>query len=175
VLERSTGGGGYAEVWRGQATNYRDTDVTIGTSQQYRVKARDTYGNVSASYATSGSLTPSGNIAGGSSGNDIGSSTVGTPNRTGVTTITGGWANLGGATVAVAISHSLGKLPVCGAILSGNAGATVSASAVTTSNITFRAFLVPDLTTGNNNSAGDPHNHNHTYPNTSGTFSADIW
>lgn len=173
VLERDAGGG-YSEVFRGQATSYRDTGVSIGTAYTYRVKARDTYGNVSASYATSGSVNPSGNIQGGTSGNDIGSSTVATGNRTGITTISAAWANLGGSTVAVAISHSLGKVPVLGGVQTGSASASVATSAVSSSSITFRAFLVPDLAT-TSVAPNNPHSHNHTWPNTSGTFSADLW
>jgi hypothetical protein len=174
VLERSVGGGGYAEIWRGQATNYRDTDVSIGTSQQYRVKARDTYGNISASYATSSSVTPTGNVTGGTSGNDIAGSTVASNNRTGLTTVSKSVNHPANTSSNFdSVAHGLGKVPV--AVVSGHPGSLAcNASAADTTWLYFTTFAFPlyDTTFEVPN---NPHRHFLTSNNTLGTVSFNVW
>lgn len=165
VLERSVNGGAYAEVWRGQGTLFADTSVSMGNSYAYRVKARDTYGNLSAAYATSastGALT--GTVYGGASGNDIAGSTVATANRSSTTTISASFTDSGTiGEVDVVISHSLGKAPTCSAY--STSSFPVFLRSITSSQVVAGHFRVPTAinnyggNSGNNSVAGDPHVH----------------
>lgn len=123
VLERKVGAGAFAEVWAGNATGYEDIDVAIGTSYQYRVKARNAAGTPSASYATSGLVTPISTVTGGPGG-DIGSDTIETSNRTATSGVSFTYTTLDGLAMQSAdgvitrsIAHSLGKLPVVGGVV----------------------------------------------------------
>ena len=123
TLERYTGGS-WSEVWRGQATNYRDTERPIGDVVQYRVKARDTYGNLSANWRTSGSVTIVSNITGGNGTGDIDDNTVDTANRTAASGVSVTFSGVDAATMfidrgflAKTVSHSLGKTPMVGGVV----------------------------------------------------------
>ena len=191
VLERQIGAGAFAEVWRGRANSYRDPDVSIGTAYTYRVKARDTYGNLSASYATSSSVTPTGNITGGTSGNDIGSSTVVTGNRTSVSTFSTSYTNPGaGKTGSYGFTHSVGKIPLLTIDLGGKTTSMACLRAVDTSAATVIVLGMwlgtPPISdhfgnTGNNLAAGDPHahnmDHNHSFISSAegGTINLRVW
>lgn len=136
-LEKQIGAGAFNEVFRGNALAYVDTAVNYTNTYTYRVRALDNYGNFSASYATSGSISPSGNISGGSAG-DIQTSTVSTVNRTAVTTATSAWNFTVGATRTysqnLTVTHSLGVVPVT-ALVSGSTAVSASPSSVTSSNM----------------------------------------
>ena len=125
VVERQVNAAGYSEYWRGRTTNFIDRSVSYGSAYQYRVRARDTYGNFSAAYATSGSVTPAANIVGGSSGNDIQTNTIATVNRTAVSSISSTWNLSGLVAVNVPIAHGLGVIP--NATLSANTNTDVIA------------------------------------------------
>lgn len=164
ILEREVSSV-WTEVWRGQATNYRDTTVAMGTAYRYRVKARDTYGNVSASWATSGTVTPSGNVNGGSGG-DLNTNTVATDNRTSTSGVSYTYTTLDGLAMQSAdgilgksISHSLGKLPVVGGVVMNTAsGRIIGAPAnptATTIDVVCMGGIVNGLTdTSNTNFSG---------------------
>lgn len=115
-LERKTGVGAYAEIWRGNALTFNDTAVNYAGSYTYRVRALDTYGNFSGSYATSSALSPHGNITGGGNG-DITTSTVDTVNRTSVTAISGSYSFTGSTFgigfASLSITNPLGANAVC--------------------------------------------------------------
>jgi hypothetical protein len=161
VLERRIGAGAYGEVWRGQARNYVDRDVTYGNTYQYRVKARDSYGNVSANYATSsGVLLTVGTVFGGVSSNDVGSNTIATGNRTGVSTVSFGVSSAGTSALFKnnTVAHGLGKVPL--AIVSGSSGVNSisSIAAIDSTNVTVTTLML-DPQSGVNLVAGDPHRH----------------
>jgi len=131
ILEREVSSV-WTEVWRGQATSYRDTTVAMGTAYRYRVKARDTYGNVSANWATSGTVTPSGNVTGGSGG-DLGTDTVETSNRTATNTFSIAYTNPGALqTGSYTITHSLGKMPLLTVDTAGKTSVIAALHDVTT-------------------------------------------
>lgn len=187
VLERSVNGGAYAEVWRGQGTSYRDTSVSIGLSYAYRVKARDTYGNVSAAYATSSAVTLTGNVVGGVSGNDIAGTTVATANRTTTTTISASFTDSGSiGEQDITIAHSLGKNPTCAPY--STSVFPVYVRSISSTQVVAGHFRVPTAinnfsgTSGNNSVAGDPHVHDITHGHTMATglsssqiVYVDIW
>ncbi|MDZ4812061.1 MAG: hypothetical protein SGI99_05515 [Pseudomonadota bacterium] len=163
VLEKKVGAGAFAELARLSLNNFTDPGVVIGTAYQYRVKGIDTHGNLSSSYATSGTVTPVGNVVGGISGNDIGSQTIATYNRSNVTTVTGthNWTT---ATLMdqITVTHSLGRQPV--AMVYSRGISTVQDAWVEprnngTTQITIMAHKQWNITTGNNSVAGDPHTH----------------
>lgn len=161
VLERRIGAGSYSEVWRGQALSYVDRDVAYGSTYNYRVKARDTYGNLSTNWATSANVSLStGTVLGGTSGNDIGSSTVSTNNRTSVSTVSISTGSSSSSTLFQndTVAHSLGRVPI--ATVSGSTGVNSisSVGAMDSSNITVTTFCL-DAQSNNNNVAGDPHHH----------------
>ncbi len=168
VIERSVNGGGFAEVWRGQARNYIDRAVSYGSSYVYRVKARDTYGNLSANWATSASVPlATGTVVGGISGNDIGASTVAPSNRTSTSSASGLYnLTTGGMTAPFLFAHNLGQIPLATITTSSashlatinlldsfDVGGVVMYAATKTSNKSVFATTV-------NSVAGDPHTHN---------------
>lgn len=165
VLERQVGGRAFAEVWRGQARSYIDRAVTYGQNYTYRVRARDLWGNLSASYATTSPVSLStGTIFGGGSGNDIGANTVATGNRTNVTTVSasGNWP-LNAYSLTHTVTHSLGRLPAGVSISTSNTLFFIAQSA-TASNVTIYGIGISGLgltdaaATGNSNPT-TPHAH----------------
>lgn len=162
VLERSVNGGAYSEIWRGQARNYVDRSVAYGSIYAYRVKARDTYGNVSTNYNTSSGVSLStGTVVGGVSNNDIGTDTVSTDNRTAVTTVSFMVSTTGTTALfkSNTIAHGLSRVPL--ATVNGNTGynSVSTVAAIDSTFVTVTTFIVEPVTK-NNNSAGDPHTHN---------------
>lgn len=165
VLERQVGAGAWAEVWRGQARSYIDRAVSYGRNYTYRVRARDLWGNLSASYATTSPVSLStGTIFGGGSGNDIGANTVATGNRTNVTTVSasGNWP-LNAYSLTHTVTHSLGRLPAGVSISTSNTLFFIAQSA-TASNVTIYGIGISGLgltdaaATGNSNPT-TPHAH----------------
>lgn len=170
-LERRIGAGSYSVIWRGKARSYEDISVGYGSAYQYRVRARNTSGVYSAAYATSAALTlTAGGVAGGSSSNDIGSSTVATANRTGVTTISGSGTPVAGVK-ALNIPHSLGRVPIIGGVDPGpyNFGR----SSADSSNVTVVSYERSEETTSD--VPANPHSHFSSYLNAAYTAYADIW
>lgn len=179
VLERRIGAGAYSEVWRGQSRQYLDRFVSYGSTYQYRVRALDTYGNFSAAYATSSALALAvGTIVGGGSSNDIGSDTVASVNRTGVSTgstsvgVTAG----GGPWASGTIAHGLGRVPIA-TIASNQSGTVASVTGSDSSNIGVAALYL-EGSTGSAGGGGGAHTH--TLGKTSGlplnwTVAADYW
>jgi hypothetical protein len=169
ALERKVAAGAFAEIWRGRVMSYIDRDIAIGTAYQYRVRAVDTYGNVSGSYATSGVVTPTSNISGGASFGDIGTGTVETANRTGVSGVAFSFnatdalvMSLGGA-VGKTVAHGLGKVPVVGACVYGGAGVlSLTPAGADATNITVVALGHPNTPTASASGAG-AHQHSITF------------
>lgn len=179
VLERKQGAGAFAQCYAGLATSWTDTGVSYTDgSYIYQVRAQDTYGNYSAAYATSGSVTAVGNVYGGSGG-DIGSSTVATVNRTTVTTVSASVGNFGGFTQASA-THSLGKIPVCGAVSISGMGvgswATINGTSTTTINFNAFTYINNPTSTTVVNALGTSHSHNINFGGMlGGSVNVDIW
>lgn len=180
VLERRVYAGSYAEVWRGQGRSYVDRDVYYGYDYTYRVKARDTYGNLSAAWSVSSNVTlTEGTVYGGNSGNDIGSSTVATGNRTAVSTVSIATGTSGSTTLFQndTVAHGLGRVPL--ATVSGSTGVNSISSVgeMDSSDITVTTFSLSSES-GDNSGAGDPHHHN-LFDSTglplSFTVYVDIW
>jgi hypothetical protein len=178
ILERSYNGGAYAEVWRGRATSYTDRAFTVYlVTAAYRVKAQDRWGNRSAAYATSSTLTLNANIYGGSGGSaDINANTVDTVNRTGVSTVSVAVTFAGvQPSVFGTIAHSLGRIPVATCIGVGGAVFLTSITNITTTNINVMAAFIAGAT----DSATGPGAHTHTIAaamaGTNVTISVDIW
>lgn len=176
VLERAVGAGAFAEVWRGASRSYIDRDVAYGSSYTYRVKARDTWGNLSANYNTSGATTlATGSVYGGSSGNDIGSSTVDTYNRTNVSTVS---ASVGAPTLTglgATISHALGRVPMASANTSGKGDSWANVTNVTSTNVTVTAFGAPTSSSPNSVNAANPHQHFFFYSASPTTVAVNLW
>lgn len=176
VLEKKVGAGAFAEVARPNANLFVDSDVLIGTSYQYRVKARDVFGNVSASYATSGTVVPVSNITGGPGTGDIGADTVGTGNRTGITTVTKSVAQPRfDWWLSDSIAHSMGKVPIA-VIQSSFARCIASVSDRTSTTVTIAYAVCPTGTTNSNPTT--PHLHTIEYGAGAGatmTIGADLW
>jgi hypothetical protein len=162
VLEQKLGAGAFTQIWQGNALSYQDSALTYGIAYQYRVRARDTYGNFSASYATSSTVTPVGNVTGGTSG-DITSTTVATTNRTNVTTVTSA-TNTATTTNSVptdtvTLTHSLGRVPVmsslqCSSLTFPNLLAVCTGLGTTTAQfqtVNLRMQLPIPVTAGNAN------------------------
>lgn len=178
VLERKVGAGSFAEIWSGNATGYEDIDVAIGSSYQYRVKARNAAGTLSASYATSGTVTPTGNIGGGGGG-DIGVDTVETTNRTTASSATFAWSLHNYSYRDYTIAHSLGKIPLATLAVEPSWSVVLPIfgviAAMSTTDLDVFMFYASTTTdvdaedsvggtpvlTGNN-SGGDPHTHDIT-------------
>lgn len=192
VVERQLGAGAFAQVYAGKATTFVDTGMSYSaTAYTYRVRAQDTYGNFSAAYATSASVTVTANITGGTSGNDIGATTVATGNRTNTTTITASY-NFTTATLTTftnntwSITHSLGRKPVLGACTSGNVdiGCCPNAASTSTIQVTVFSFYKPGQTGGQGvystdsttvNSTPSSHAHTLQFTDKPGTLSVDVW
>ena len=178
ILEREVSSV-WTEVWRGQATNYRDTTVAMGTAYRYRVKARDTYGNVSANWATSGTVTPSGNVIGGGGGGDLATDTVDPVNRTAVSTVSTAWDMNGIRAQFYTIAHSLGKVPLATWSNNGPINNILTIVSPTTTNVILQVNYVggSGTKTQTNNSAGDPHDHNQPVGTglDNGTATVYIW
>jgi len=177
VLERSVSAGSWAEVWRGQARSYVDRDLSYSSSYAYRVKARDTYGNVSAAWTTSGASTPTtGTIAGGITGNDIGNDTVATGNRTNKSTITQAYTNPGpGLINTYTINHGLSKDPLLTVDLGGKVTAIATLSNVSGSTadvVVMGAFQSADTTSV---APANPHSHSLFGFTEGGTISLRVW
>lgn len=176
VLERAVGAGAFSEVWRGATRSYIDRDVAYGSSYTYRVKARDTWGNLSGNYNTSGATAlATGSVYGGSSGNDIGSSTIDTYNRTNVSTVS---ANVGAVDImgtAATIPHSMGRVPLAGANTSGKYDAWANVAAVTSTTVTAKAFGAPSTPSPQPANSGNPHQHLFLYSDGAVTISVDLW
>lgn len=174
ILERSVEFGAFGEVWRGRANGYTDRDFSqYGDHIRYRVKASNRWGSTSAGYATSGTLTLVRNIYGGTGdGADIRDGTVGTVNRTGVTTVSGVYSTAATMNIPpvalVAISHSLGKLPVLGSVVTNKSRHLPRVNSVTTSLIVVQVvgYYVGPVNTANGNISGDA---------MSGTCAVDFW
>ncbi len=167
VLERQVAAGAFAEVWRGQARSYIDRAVSYGQNYTYRVRARDLWGNMSASYATTSPVSLStGTIFGGGSGNDIGANTVATGNRTVASTAstTVFWA-LADFVRPFSVSHGLGKIPL--ATVSISDAKTAAITSLTTSAVGGNVLFIPSSGragavgeyTLENTTYGDPHKH----------------
>lgn len=179
VLERSVNSLAWTEVWRGRTLSYVDRDVGYGATYQYRIRARDTWGNFSGYTESTLVAISTGQVFGGSSGNDIAISTVSTSNRTAVSTISGTTGSVGffGST-AYTIAHGLGRVPVIGQVLGINTtlpqptGAAVDASA-DSSNITFYVYGIPRATSSVN--AANPHTHDLVFPSGTYVVAADVW
>lgn len=174
VLERRIGAGAYAEIWSGNATGFEDLDVSIGTSYQYRVKAKNAAGTPSLAWTDTLPITLISNVTGGPTGGDISTSTVETANRTSVSTVSAS-VTINARFVDYTIAHGLGKVPV--AVVSGSSIAgyvTYVVKSSSTTNIVVTGCHNPS-DTGNNLSAGDPHNHNLNSGSHSGTLAADLW
>lgn len=160
VLERKVGAGAFAEVWSGSATGYEDIDVAIGSSYQYRVKARNAAATPSASYATSGIVTLISTVTGGPGG-DVGSSTIETSNRSAASGVSVTFSALDALAMQVAdgylakaISHSLGKVPIVGgAVVSSLANVIAAPVAPTASNIGIA--VMGGVSLGVTNAAGN--------------------
>ena len=143
VVERQIGAGSWAEVFRGQATTWRDTELAIGDSVGYRVKSRDTYGNLATNWRTSGSTTLVSNIVGGNpgGGSDIDDATVDSVNRTATTGVSVTYVTVDGANMLATgyliktVPHSLGKLPVVGGVVISRAGVIGAVRSPTSSTI----------------------------------------
>ncbi|HZP85869.1 MAG TPA: hypothetical protein VFB54_03550 [Burkholderiales bacterium] len=181
ALERKIGSGAFTQIWQGNALNFQDANLTYSTAYQYRVRALDIYGNFSAAYATSGSVTPTGNITGGTAG-DIGSTTVATANRTNTTTVTSSWTNNGTTRVGVqslSMTHSLGRVPVLGAVASGVSGCGAGATSVSTTSISLAIDTLTGLNWQFSTATGALINPGSfasmTLANASGTASVDVW
>ncbi|MDR3389920.1 MAG: hypothetical protein P4L92_23025 [Rudaea sp.] len=181
AVEVKVGAGAFTQVWVGNALTYQITSLSYGVALQARVRALDNYGNFSAAYATSGTVTPAANVSGGSSG-DIGSTTVATVNRTNTTTISTAWNNntvnrtLG---VTWTYSHSLGRIPIMGACNSGVNGIVAGVTSVSSSSISVASNCATGLNMVFNISTGAI-----TAPASfatitlaaySGTGSVDVW
>lgn len=179
VLERSANAGPWVEAWRGRTLSYVDRDVGYGATYQYRIRARDTWGNFSA-YTESGLITIStGSLFGGGSGNDIAPNTVATQNRTAVSTVSGVTGGVGFfGNTALSVAHGLGRVPVIGQVSAINTtlpqatGAAVAASADST-NVTFYVNGIPNATSAVN--AANPHSHDLVYPGGAYAVAADVW
>lgn len=184
VLERKVGPGAFSQVYAGLSTSYTDSGLNYGSGYQYRVRAKDTYGNFSAAYATSGTVTPSGNVYGGSGG-DIGSTTVATVNRTGVNTISFSLTSQNSGVAATPFTHSLGRQPLLGGVQSGNTSVLATVSDITTTGghlvayvpLTFAAGPVnTGFFTVTNANLGNAHNHTISgYVGVTSTASIDFW
>lgn len=176
ILEKKIGVGAFAEVWRGRANGYTDRAFTsYGLSIQYRVKASDRWGNISAAYATSSTVTLQRNIVGGTgSGADITDGSVGTVNRTGVTTVTQtiGWTGPSGSSV---FAHGMGVVPIASIVGIGVGGIAMAISALDATNITINSIAIPSAT----ESALGPGAHTHAIGNSltghSVSVSVDLW
>lgn len=176
VLERAVGAGAFVEVWRGASRSYIDRDVAYGSSYTYRVKARDTWGNLSANYNTSGAISlATGSVYGGSSGNDIGSSTVDTYNRTNVSTVS---ASVGAPTLTglgATISHALGRVPMASANTSGKGDSWANVTNVSSTDVIVTAFGAPTSASPNAVNAANPHQHFFFYSASPTTVAVNLW
>ena len=158
VLERSANGGAYAEVWRGRGLSYIDRDVFYASNYTYRVKARDTYGNLSASWATSGGVLVSANISGGASG-DITSNTVATSNRTSTSTASSSGLMLSGDGFdAGSVAHGLGKAPLATVSISASDPMIACATGADASAVSFAVMRAPSAMTTEDGTVS-PHSH----------------
>ena len=159
------------------AKSCRATNVSIGTAYKFRVKARDTYGNLSASWATSSSVTPSGNVNGGSGG-DLGTDTVDTTNRTATNTFSVGYTNpRATATTSATVTHSLGKVPL---LTVDTAGKTDVIAALKNVSSTSADVIIMGGGTGyadntTTPAAGVLHDHALIYFTGSGTAYVRVW
>lgn len=174
-LERRVGAGAYSVIWRGKARSYVDIAVAYGSSYQYQVRARST-SNVFSGYQTSSSASLStGSVTGGSSGNDIGPSTVSTSNRSGVTTVSAFFAAPTLTGVNVNIGHSLGKVPIASANTGGKTNAWVNVNSATTIAVDLTVYGAPNASDPSAENAGNPHQHVFIYPAGAGTASVDLY
>lgn len=179
VLERSDNGGAYAQVHAGLNTTYIDSTILYTHTYAYRVRAQDTYGNFSAAYATSSTVSSSGNVSGGTAG-DIGSTTVDTSNRTGVSTVSASYSiaiNNIGANVTQTLTHSLGVKPILGAVNSGSMNCWSTVYQVSTSTIGVSLLPMPSnaTTSVTINTVPNTHSHNLQSVAVSSTFAVDYW
>ncbi len=178
VVERNEAGGGFVECWRGVATNFHDRAVTYGFSYQYRVKARDVWGNMSAAWATSSSIIANSTISGGV-GNDINDNTVATNNRTSVSTLSQAYAAQPTATAnGYNFTHSLGKVPLLTVDTGG--GGDVLATLSNVDSTTARVVVVGVVNaavarTKLENVIGANHDHELLGNSTSGTVYLRVW
>lgn len=150
ALEKKIGAGAFAEIARPLADNFTDTDVAIGTAYQYRVRAVDTYGNLSAAYATSGTVTLTSTVTGGNGTGDISTNTVETANRNAVSAFSVAMTPNPGAlrTATFTITHSIGKKP----LLTLDCGGKTSFIA-TLGNVSTTTADITAMGTGNGNTA----------------------
>jgi hypothetical protein len=150
AVERSVAGGGFSQVWQGNALNYQEAAVGYSSSYQFRVRALDVYGNFSASYATSASVVPVGNVTGGSAG-DVTTSTITPVNRNAVTTASASWNNTPGGgfgyekSHSASVTHSLGKTPIMGGVISGNVAFVAGTNFRDNSGATITIDLMPGI------------------------------
>lgn len=171
ILERKINSGAFAQVFKGRATSYTDRDFFsygYGVAVQYRVRASDKWGNLSAAYATSSAFTLSASIYGGNGTNaDIRNGTVDTVNRTNVSTIAVGFSTPT-PDQSIGITHSLGRVPLVTYDMSGKVSGWVGIGNVTSTSVgatinQHYPFGPGPLTSTNNSVAGDPHTHNINY------------
>lgn len=155
VLERKVRPGAFSQVYAGLSTSYTDSSLNYGSGYQYRVRAKDTYGNFSAAYATSGTVTPAGNVFGGSGG-DIGNITVATVNRTNTTTASASLSFSNAVINSGTITHSLGRTPLISGINSGNSQVLATATSVYSTGIDVATYQPPLMSTSGSDIVSGP-------------------
>lgn len=176
VVERNANSTSWVEVWRGRALTWVDRDVVYFGTYQYRVRARDTWGNFSAAYATSVTISlVGGTIFGGVSGNDIGPSTVATANRTNISTVAAGYGLVTIVGFSLSIPHGLGRVPIAVANTNGKAGDWVNVGFASAANIAVTVYRAPNQPSPDFQAPANPHQHLFFYPGGAGTISVDIW
>lgn len=175
VLERRAGLGSWAEIWRGRTLSYVDRDVAYFTSYQYRIRARDTWGNFS-DYTESASVSiATGTVVGGSAGNDIATSTVSTSNRTAVSTVSVGYGNITLTGASFSIAHGLGVVPIASANSTGKPGDWVNVDSISTTTVGVSVYRAPNSASPGTANATSPHQHFFLYAAGSGTISVNLW
>lgn len=172
-LERNLAGGGWSEVWRGRANGYTDRNFNqYGQSVQYRVRAADRWGNVSAAYATSSSFTMTSNIYGGNSlVSDIRNDTVDTVNRTGVSLMSVSIAGVG-ISGGFTFAHGMTKTPMASVVGISSPYAMVAIGQITGTDCTLNSVLIPSAT--QSASGTGAHTHNLANPLSGYTISATV-
>lgn len=175
-LERFIGFSGWEPRWRGRATSYVDRDVTYGTAYTYRVRAVDTWGNVSAAWTNSANITLSGNVTGGSAG-DVGANEIASLNRTQLSTVAQ-VSGPGGSGGTASISHGLGRRVAVNASCTTGAGTGtyfVGGVGSDTSQVHIGILVVPPAFTELATPSGA--SHFHVLPQGAGTITvtAEIW
>ena len=171
VLERNPGTGTFTQIWTGRALSYVDRNVNYATNYTYRVKARDRWGNLSANWRTSSSLTLTRNISGSGSG-DIMDTTVETVNRTAVSfVIVNVPMGVGVFQNAATVAHGMVKTPIPG-IIGGRAAVIGAINAIDATNVTVRAYYFGNF--GTTQAAVGPGSHTHSFGALGATESVQV-